>query len=455
MNHPFSRRDFMAATGGLGMATVMSGLAPMILSASDASADGKPAILGGTPYNQGAYTHWPVIEDGTEEKLLEVFRTGNWFRGYSNSGVVSQFEQEFAAMNKSKHCLAVSSGTGALITSMAAYDIGPGDEVITSPYTFIATINSILSHFALPVPVDVDLETFQLSAAAAEKAISSNTRCLMPVHIGGAPADMDAFVAIGKRRDLPVIEDACQAHFGRWRDKSIGSVGTAGCFSMQVSKNLCSGEGGAILTDDDTLAEKLHKCHNNCRGRTTDSFDFTYGVLRGVNYRMAGLQAAILLGQMKAVEKNADIRQENGVYLNNLLAEIPGVFPAKPYPGVTRGAWHLYMFRIDRERFGLDRGKFISALNAERIPCSQGYGPVDWVDFARKTFATKAGERIYPKKTFDDITERIGSLPNFKRLCSEGVWFTQNMLLGPKSNMDIIADAIRRIQKNAADIAKA
>jgi len=455
MTNPFSRRDFMAATGGLGLASIFSGVTPMILSASDATPDGKPAILGGTPYNQGAYTHWPVIEDGTEENLLEVFRTGNWFRGYSASGVVAQFEEEFAAMNKSKYCLAVSSGTGALVTSLAAFDVGPGDEVITSPYTFIATISSIVSHFALPVPVDVDLNSFQVSAAAAEKAISPNTRCLMPVHIGGSPADMDAFVDIGKRRDLPVIEDACQAHFGRWRDKGIGTVGTTGCFSMQVSKNLCSGEGGAILTQDETLFEKLHKCHNNCGGRKTGYFDWTtYGVLRGVNYRMTGLQAAILLGQMKAVEKNADIRQENAVYLNKLLAEIPGVFPAKFYPGVTRGAWHLYMFRIDQERFGLDRGKFVSAINAERIPIGGGYGAVDWVDFARKAYATKAGERIYPKKVFDDLTERIGALTNFKRLANEGVWFTQNMLLGPKSNMDVIADAIRRIQKNAADIAK-
>jgi len=174
-----------------------------------------------------------------------------------------------------------------------------------------------------------------------------------------------------------------------------------------------------------------------------------------MNQRMTEFQATVLLGQMKAVEAYAETRQENGMYLNRLLAEIPGVFPAKLYDGVTRNAWHLYMFRIDKERFGLDRSQFMNALRAERIPCSSGYGAVDWIDFSRKTFASKAGERIYPKKTFDDLAERVGTLPNFKRLCSEAVWFTQNMLLGPKSNMDIIADAVRRIQKNAADIAKA
>ena len=445
----------MAASGGIGLATIVSGMTPMILSASDASADGKPAILGGTPFNQGAYTAWPIVEDGVEDRVLEVLRTGNWFRGDSRLKMADQFETAFAAMNGSKHCIATNSGTAALNTSMAALEVGPGDEVVTSPYTFIATINSVLFHYALPVPVDVDLETFQLSAAAADKACNANTRCLLPVHIGGAPADLDAFLDIAKRRDLPMIEDACQAHFGRWRGRNLGSLGTLGCFSMQVTKNLSCGDGGAVLTDDDTLAEKIYKCHNNCRGRSSGSFDFSYGALRAANHRMTEFQAAVLLGQMNAVEGYAETRQENGLYLNSLLAGIPGVFPAKLYDGTTRNAWHLYMFRIDKERFGLDRDKFISALNAERIPSSVGYGPIDWVDFARKTFASKAGTRIYPKKVFDDLTERVGALKNFKQLCSEAVWFTQNMLLGPKSNMDVIADAIRRIQKNAADIAKA
>jgi dTDP-4-amino-4,6-dideoxygalactose transaminase len=172
---------------------------------------------------------------------------------------------------------------------------------------------------------------------------------------------------------------------------------------------------------------------------------------------MTEFQAAVLLGQMKATEAYADTRQENGLYLNSLLAEIPGVMPAKLYDGVTRNAWHLYMFRIDKEHFGIDRNKFISALWAERIPCSAGYGTTDndWVDFTRKTFASRAGARIYSKAVLDDLAERVGTLSNYKRLCSEAVWFTQNMLLGPKQNMEIIADAIRRIQKNAADIARA
>ena len=455
MKKSFSRRDFVAGTGMVGMTAVLSGIFPEILVASGVSENnGKPSILGGKAMNKGSYSQWPLLQGNEEKLLLEVLKSGQWFRGDSTLQMAERFEQEFASMNGAKHCIAVNSGTSALVASLAALDMGPGDEVITSPYTFIATINSIMSHYALPVPADVDLESFQVDPTCAKNVCSKNTRCLMPVHIGGAPADMDGFLALGKKLDVPVIEDACQAHLGRWNNKNLGTLGTAGCFSMQVSKNLSCGEGGAILTDDDQLAEKIFQCHNNCRGRQLDSFDFSYGSIRAVNQRMTEFQAAVLLAQMPGIEAYAQTRQDNGMYLNTLLAEIPGVIPAKLYPGTTRNAWHLYMFRIDKEKFGLDRGTFIQALEAERIPCSPGYGAVDWIDFVRTIYDTRAASRIYPKKVLDDWAERVGNLPQFERLCSEAVWFTQNMLLGPRENMDVIASAIRRIQTNAAEIAK-
>jgi dTDP-4-amino-4,6-dideoxygalactose transaminase len=158
---------------------------------------------------------------------------------------------------------------------------------------------------------------------------------------------------------------------------------------------------------------------------------------------------------MKHVEKYTEIRDENGLYLNQLLAEIPGVFPAKIYEGGVN-AWHLYMFRIDAEKFGISRDLFLRALNAERIPSGSGYTAtaVNWVDFVRQSYDTKSGRRIYPKPVLDQWAERVGRLPQFEKLCSQAVWFGQNMLIGPKENMDIIADAVRRIQKNAAEIAK-
>ena len=454
MSHKFSRRNFLAATGGTGLAAMIAGAVPTVLVASGASPDGKPAILGGTAMNQKAYSDWPILQSEEEKNLLEVLRSGQWFRGTTNLDMVGKFEKEYAKMNGAKSCIATSSGTSSLVASLAAIDVGPGDEVITTPYTFIATINAVIAHFALPVPIDVDLETFQLDGKLADAACTENTRCLLPVHIGGAPANMDDFLAVGKKQGIRVIEDACQAHLAQWRGKNVGTLGDAGCFSFQVTKNLPSGEGGAILTNDEILAEKIYQCHNNCRGRKLDSFDFSYGSVRAVNQRMTEFQGAVLCAQMKHIEKYAKIRQENGLYLNKLLAEIPGVFPAKLYDGVTMNAWHLYMFRIDEEKFGASRDKVAYALSAEKIPNSIGYGAADWIDFVRKSYDFPAGKRIYPKAVLDNWADRVGELPQFKKLCSQAIWFTQNMLLGPKENMDIIADAIRRIQKHAAEIAK-
>ena len=446
-----SRRNFLAASGVAGLGALLNDTTATRLVAADTAVGDTPAILGGKAMSLGGVPSWPIIQGDEEKLLLEVLNTKRWFR--SQNFKIAEFEKNYAAMNGAKHCIATNSGTSALINTLAALDIGPGDEVITSPYTFVATINSILSHYALPVVADVDLESFQVDPAKADAACTENTALLLPVHIGGSPADMDAFLEIGKRRQLPVVEDACQAHLGKWHDKNLGTIGTAGCFSFQVTKNLSCGDGGAVLTNDDELAKKIYACHNNGRGRGLDSSDFSYNSLRARNNRMVEFAGAILCAQMPAIEKYAETRQENGIYLNKLLSEIPGVVPAKLYPGTTRSAWHLYMFRIVKEQFGLDRDTVIKALRAENIPASFGYGADDWVDYTKKVYSTRSAARLYPKKLLDDWAERVGNLPMYKRLCSEAVWFTQNVVLGPKQNMDIIADAIRRIQKNAAKIA--
>ena len=451
MTKQFSRRNFLAASGAVGFGgAFLNGYTPTVLVASDASVDDKPAILGGKAFSLGNVPGWPILQGDEEKLLLEVLNKKIWCR--TQDFKVADFEKTYAAMNGAKHCIATNSGTSSLINSLAALEIGPGDEVITSPYTFVATINCILSHFALPVVADVDLESFQLDPAKADAACTENTALLLPVHIGGLPADMDAFLEIGERRKLPVVEDACQAHLGQWRGKNLGAVGTAGCFSFQGTKNLACGDGGAILTNDDVLAEKIYACHNNGRGRGLISSDFSYNSVRGRNNRMVEFAGAVLCAQAVAIEKYAETRQENGMYLNKLLSEIPGVIPAKQYSGVTRSAWHLYMFRIDKEQFGLDNGMFIKALNAENIPGWHGYGAVDWTDYTKNVYSTRAAGRLYSKKFLDDWTERVGNLPMYKRLCREAVWFGQHLLLGPKQNMDIIADAVRCIQKNAAQI---
>ena len=454
MTKQFSRRNFLSASSKAGLTAVLVGAAPTVLVGQGASPDGKPALLGGTPMVRFSSSSWPLLQGDEEKNVLGILKAGQWFRGYRNEGMVADFEKEFAAMFGAKACVATCNGTGALIAALSALDTGPGDEVITTPWTFIATINSIIAHFALPMPLDVDIDTFQLNGKLADAACTENTRCLLPVHIGGVPANMDDFVAVGKKRNIRVIEDACQAHLGQWKGKKLGTLGDAGCFSFQVSKNLPSGEGGAVLTNDEEFAERIYRCHNNCTGRKTSALDGSYAMTRAFNFRMAEFPAAVLRAQLKHIEKFAAIREENGRYLNKLLSEIPGVHPAKIDEGGTMSGWHLYMFRIDPAQFGINRELFIRAFQAERMGIGAGYRAVDWVDVVRRSYDTPAGRRVFPKATLDQWAERVGPLPQYKILGAQGVWFTQNVLIGPKTNMDIIADAVRRIQKNAAEIAK-
>ena len=437
-NDYFSRRDFIQQTGKLGVAAAMAAYAPTVLVAAEET-DGKAAILGGKPVSRASFSGWPIHGEVEPEYLTDVANRGSW--GGFFGKYVARFQQEYAEMTGAKHCITTNGGTTALVSSLGVLGIGPGDEVITSSYTFIATINSVLAHFALPVPVDVDLETFQLDPKKADAACTKNTACLLPVHIGGYPADMDGIMGVGTRRNIPVIEDACQAHLGKWGDQYLGTIGLGGCFSFQSSKNLNCGEGGAILTNDDDFAQKVTAMQNN-------------GGYRGTNFRMTEFQGAVLCAQIKLIEEYAQQRQENGVYLNKLLSEIPGLYPAKLLPNATQSAWHLYMYRIVKEEFGLPRNQFVRAMGAEGIGTWGGYGAVNWGEHVREAYAGRAASRVYSKKTMDDYIERIGTLPAFERLCSEALWFGQTMMIGPRSNMDIIAEAARRIHKNAAEIAK-
>jgi dTDP-4-amino-4,6-dideoxygalactose transaminase len=441
----FSRREFMAAATAAGVG--------LSLSSGTCAAAEKPALLGGTPVRKRRFASWPVKDAKEDKAILDVLHSGKWFR--EDGRQVSTFEEAYAQLTGAKHCIATANGTGALVTAMGAMGIGPGDEVIVPPYTFIATVNAVLMHHALPVFVDTDPETFQIDHRKIESAITDRTVAIVPVHIGGSLANLDAILDVARRHKLPVIEDACQAHLGEWRGRKAGTWGTAGCFSFQVSKNLCSGEGGAILTNDDQLATKCYAFHNNCRAKTTDSYNFSYLGTRAANFRLTEFQGALLLAQMTRIEEQAKTRTENAKYLTELLGQIPGIQPAKIYDGCTRNAYHLYMLRYQAEQFNhLPRTKFLQALSAEGIPCSSGYAPLNWESFIQEAVSSRGYQRCFPKEVLDRWHHR-NHCPENDKLCQEAVWFTQPMLLGPKSDMDEIAEAIRKIQAHSAALAKA
>jgi dTDP-4-amino-4,6-dideoxygalactose transaminase len=448
MQQPISRRS---------VSKMMVSAVAAAQSATHANAgidDSLPAQLGGKPVRARGtgWTHWPIIGENDLQMITNVLKSGLWNR--LSGPVTPKFEAEWARRMQASHCLATANGTSALITALAAMDIGPGDEVIVPPYTFAATVNAVLLHHALPVFSDTDIETFQIDCKSIESLITPATAVLMPVHLGGSVADMDAIGKIAAEKKLKVIEDACQSPLAEWRSKPVSAIGDMGCFSFQASKNLNAGEGGAILTNNKELFEEARSFHNNGRAKPGSGVS-GYG-RNGANLRLTEFQSAILLAQMERLDKQAKTRETNAAYLSDQLRQIPGISPAKMYEGTTRNAYHLYMFRYNSEAFGgLSRDGFLKALSAEGIPASTGYGPLNKEHFLKVVKSNRGFLRIYGEKHLNDWYERNSHRPANDRLCGEGVWLTQNMLLGPKSDMDQIAEAVRKIQKHAGALVKA
>ncbi len=444
MKSKLTRRHFMSATTAGVVAVTGKRTAVAKFSVED-----KLAILGGPKTRTTPITAWPILSDIEEKELLKVLHSKRWNR--LGGSEVDRFEKVWAQRLNAKHCVATSSGTSALVTALNALDIGPGDEVIVPPYTFVATINTVFLQHALPAFVDTDRTTSQMDASKIEAAITKRTRAILPVHLGGSVANMDAILAVAKKHNLPVLEDACQAHLAEWRGQKVGALGALGCFSFQGSKHLNSGEGGALMTNDDRLAEISRSFQN--QGRAEPNAGFQYA-RNGDNRRLTEFQGALLLAQLTRLEEQAKTREQNAAYLRQLLSEIPGITPAKMYDGVTRNAYHIFMMRYDSAPFsGLSRERFIQALQAEGVPCSGGYGPLQKEPFLKTTLQSRAFRHIYPAKLLADWESR-NHCPENDKLCQEALWLGNLILLGTKLEMEQIAAAMRKIQKHATLLAR-
>ncbi|MCI5867015.1 MAG: DegT/DnrJ/EryC1/StrS family aminotransferase [Methanosphaera sp.] len=292
----------------------------------------------------------PIITDEEIEAVTEVLKSGMLAQGKK----VEQFQKEFAQYTQSKYGVATSSGTTALHTALVAADIGPGDEVITTPFTFAATANSVLYSGAKPVFADIDPKTFNLDAASVEEKITDKTKAILPVHLYGQPADMDAICEVAQKHDLKIIEDAAQAHGAVYKGKKIGSIGDLGCFSFYPTKNITTGEGGMVTTNNEELAEKagMVRAHG-------ESQRYEHEIL-GYNYRMTDIAASIGLTQLKHIDEFNAKRNENAEYLTQHLQEIDGVTPPYVADDVTH-VFHQYTIRVAK------RDEFKDFLNENGI----------------------------------------------------------------------------------------
>ncbi len=281
----------------------------------------------------------PLLGDEERDAVWTVMQSGQVAQG----PVVAEFERAFAQMCGVRYAIATSSGTTALHLALLAHGIGPGHEVITSPFTFIASANSILHTGARPVFVDVEEDTFNLDATQIEAAITPRTKALMPIHLFGLPCDMGAIMDIAARHGLAVIEDACQAHGATYAGQAAGSFGT-GCFSFYATKNITTAEGGMITTNDEAIAERARLLRNHGMRQRY------YHEELGYNFRMTDLQAAIGLVQLRKLAQFNAARIRHATLLSERLADVVTI-PTVP-PG-RQHVFHQYTVRIAHDRDGV------------------------------------------------------------------------------------------------------
>ncbi len=392
------------------------------------------AIHGGTPVRTTPIGRWPVFGQEEEELLLSALRSGTW--GSIDGTFVKRFEEEFADVHDARHGVATVNATMGLSIALKAIGIQAGDEVLVPPYTFIATASAALMLGAIPVFVDVDPETLLIDPALIDAAVTPRTKAIVPVHHGGSPADMDGVMAAAERHGLKVIEDAAQAHGAAWRGKPVGAIGDIGVFSFQSTKPVNAGEGGMMLTDDDTLDELMWSLRNVGRRRGGAWYEH---VRLGWNLRLSEFQAAVLIGQLHRMPEQQAHRTASAAYLDSELSRIPGVVPVRVPDGVTAHSWYTYHWRwLGAAHGGLSKPVFAEALAAEGIPVFAGYVPLN-----------------RNKAIVDEIRHLGGHepdpCPSAERAAADEVMvFSLPILMGGRADLDDVVEAVAKVARARA-----
>jgi dTDP-4-amino-4,6-dideoxygalactose transaminase len=382
---------------------------------------------------------WPVFDDSDVRAVTSIAQSGAWGNP-DCGGYVEKFEQEFAAFCGSRFALSCVNGSVALRLALIASGVKPGDEVIVPPYTFIATASIVIEANCVPVFVDIHPDTYNLDPSKIEAAITGRTRAIIPVHFAGQACDMESIMIIARKHKLTVIEDAAHAHGGEYKGRKLGSIGHVGCFSFQSSKNLTSGEGGIVVTDDEKLYDVMNSLRNVGRVRGGQWYEHHYP---GCNYRITQFQAALLSEQLKRLDRQTRTRDENGKALSALLEPIEGITPLTRGHGETLHTYHLFIFRYDNSHFnGLTKQDFARMLAAEGVPAFMGYPE----PLYRQPMFQQKNFMCYAIPEYVDYTNV--HCPVTERACyEEGIWILQHAMLGTKDDMHDFARAILKIQR--------
>ncbi|MFQ6092614.1 MAG: DegT/DnrJ/EryC1/StrS family aminotransferase [bacterium] len=340
------------------------------------------------------------IKDEIDRAIQEVIDTTAFVRGKN----VSQFEEEFAAYCGAAHGVACSSGTTALHLALRACGVGPGDEVITVPFTFIATTESVSNVGARPVFVDIEEESYNIDVSAIERAITPRTKAIIPVDLYGQPADLDPILEIAHKHDIVVIEDAAQAHASEYKGKRIGGLSSLTCYSFFPGKNLGAyGDAGMVLTNSEEMAERMRMlCDHGRKGK------YEYQI-EGYNFRMDGMQAAVLSAKLKHLDEWTEMRRKNGRLYHQYLKETDVITPVeKEY---AKHVYHCYVIRTKH------RAQIQGRLKAEGIATGVHYPNALHLEPAYRYLGYKRGD--FPVS--EQCANEVLSLPMFPELTEEEI----------------------------------
>lgn len=360
----------------------------------------------------------PAMEEQEVEEVVASLRAG-WL---GTGPKVARFEDDFRQYRDADYAVAVNSCTAALHLSMLASDLKAGDEVITTPMTFCASINAIIHSGATPVLVDVEPGTMNIDTTRIEEKITPKTRAILPVHFAGRACEMDKLMDIARRHNLSVIEDCAHAIETEFNGQAAGTIGDFGCFSFYVTKNVVTGEGGMVVTASEEAASRvkvlaLHGMSKDAWKRFSDEGFVHYQVTEpGFKYNMMDLQAAIGIHQLKRVEPYWTRREEIWRRYNEAFADLPIEIPLDPAPN-TRHGYHLYTIMVDDSRCGISRDGFLNAIQANNVGAGVHYLSVPEHAYYQKAYGWDPGD--YP------VAQRIGrqtvSLPFSAKLTDEDV----------------------------------
>lgn len=390
------------------------------------------ALFGGDPVRKTPFFTWPRVVDGQQEKLINTLVNDSWGIG---SESIRELEDTFALFHEAKSCIAVNTGTNALWVALKAAGVSSGDEVIIPAYTFIATATAVLMANATPVFVDIEPNTFNMDPNLIESAITDRTKVIIPVHIGGNPADMESIIDLAMKHKLIIIEDAAQAHGAEWDGKKVGALHKGGIFSFQSSKNMSAGEGGAIVSNDEDFMDTCFAYYNCGRHRDGDWYEHR---IIGGNHRMSAMAASLLIPQFETIENDMRIRDKNRQKLDQALSDMDLEITHR-YKKVTRESNHLYLLRYKAENFNdISREKFFDAMRAEGVYTYAGYNPL----YREDVFKGQGDDFPWLKNVnYSNIscpvTEQIADY--------QSVWLTQNHLLGDESDIQDIINAFEKV----------